>query len=112
MFGDPSCRADLGMMGGSALARCHVPSDHMSVAACDEDTAFTYIIVPRWMRAWQAGPPIAIRADEVWRLLPEALQHELRADRSAFVAPQYTRLAMGGSHSVYVLMRINLHHIG
>lgn len=29
-----------------------------------------------------------------------------------YVSPRYLRLAMGGSHSVYILVRINLEHIG
>ena len=33
-------------------------------------------------------------------------------DPDVFVAPRYLRLAMGGSHSVYILMRINLEHVG
>ncbi len=43
MFGDPTTRAHLGMGGGSSLARVFVKEDHMCVAACDEDSAFTYV---------------------------------------------------------------------
>lgn len=45
-------------------------------------------------------------------LLPADLQLHFHDSRHSFVAPKYVRLAMGGSHSVYILMRINLHRIG
>ncbi len=108
-FQDPRDRADLGMGGGGALCRLRVPSDHIATSACDEDTAFTYVKVPEWMSAWQAGPPL--QAFEVQSLLPEEVKGSLNS-LSDFVAPRYVRLAMGGSHSVYILMRINLEHIG
>ena len=109
VFADPRDRADLGMGGGGALCRLRIPSNEMSASACDEDTAFTYVRVPDWMMAWQAGPPV--RAEEVMKLLPASVTRELNSPYD-FVAPKYVRLAMGGSHSVYILMRINLHHIG
>ena len=109
-FQDPTDRANLGITGGSALTRCHVPSDRMSVSACDEDAAFTMVRVPDWMRLWQAGPPVL--AHEVTSLLPVSLQERFMNNSHAMVSPCYMRLAMGGSHSVYILMRINLHHIG
>ena len=71
-FQDPTERANLGMAGGSALTRCHIPSDRMSVSACDEDAAFTMVRVPEWMRLWQAGPPVL--AHQVFDLLPTSLQ--------------------------------------
>ena len=110
MFGDPTQRAHLGMGGGSALGRCFIGSDHMAVAACDEDSAFTYVKIPTWMSYWQAGPPV--RAKQAWQLLPAHLRSMINNPETDFVAPRYLRLAMGGSHSVYILMRINLHHVG
>ena len=110
MFGDPTRRAHLGMGGGSSLGRCFVSNDHMAVAACDEDSAFTYVKIPTWMSYWQAGPPV--KASVAWKLLPAQLQQKISDPDAIFVAPRYLRLAMGGSHSVYILMRINLHHIG
>ena len=109
-FQDPTDRANLGMAGGSALTRCHIPSDSMAVSACDEDSAFTMVRVPDWMRLWQAGPPVL--AHEVADLLPMSLQERFMNRPHAMVSPCYVRLAMGGSHSVYILMRINLQHIG
>lgn len=110
MFEDPTKRAKLGMGGGSALARCHIPSDSMSLSACDEDSAFTYIAVPHWMRYWQAAPPL--HASLVWHLLPQQVRDEVCWESGPYVAPLYCRLAMGGTHSVYILMRINIEHIG
>ena len=110
MFGDPTARAHLGMGGGSSLARVFVTEDSMHVAACDEDSAFTYVKVPAWMARWQAAPPVL--AAEAWDLLSEDLRSSIPSPSTTYVAPKYLRLAMGGSHSVYILMRINLHHVG
>ena len=110
VFTDPGARARLGMAGGAALTRCHIPGDIMSASACDEDSAFTFIEVPVWMRAWQAAPPLM--AWEVWDCLPPCIQMQLSDNKDTYVAPLYRRLAMGGTHSVYILMRINLHHVG
>ena len=62
------------------------------------------------MTFWQAGPPV--RAELAWHLLSEELRIQIDQPQSTFVSPRYLRLAMGGSHSVYILMRINLHHVG
>lgn len=62
------------------------------------------------MAAWQAGPPV--RAAVVWDLLNDKIRSQISAPLHEYVAPKYLRLAMGGSHSVYILMRINLHHVG
>eukprot|EP00438_Fugacium_kawagutii_P010989 Skav206620 [mRNA] locus=scaffold1562:264434:268503:+ [translate_table: standard] len=110
MFGDPAARAHLGMGGGFSLARCFLKEDQMEVAACDEDSAFTYVKVPAWMAAWQAAPPM--RAVDAWDLLDDSLKAMISSPEITYVAPKYLRLAMGGSRSVYILMRINLHHIG
>ena len=110
VFEDATNRADIGMGGGSSLSRCHVASDSMAVASCDEDSAFTYVKVPEWMAAWQSGPPV--KAAVVWNLLSSNLRSQITSPLLEYVAPKYLRLAMGGSHSVYILMRINLHHVG
>ena len=110
MFSDPTERAQLGMHGGAALSRCFIGSDKLSVAICDEDSAFTFVRVPQWMTYWQAGPPVL--AITAWALIPDTLKAQIPEPHHTYVAPRYLRLAMGGSHSVYILMRINLHHIG
>lgn len=108
-FHDPTERAQLGMHGGAALSRCFIGSDKLSVAICDEDSAFTFVRVPKWMTYWQAGPPVL--ATSAWSLIPSTLKAQILEPNTTYVAPRYLRLA-GGSHSVYILMRINLHHIG
>lgn len=105
MMTDPSQRAHLGMDGGGALT-----SNRIAVSICDEDSAFTFVKVPRWMTFWQGGPPVL--ASKAWDLLPEQLRDTILHPAREYVSPRYLRLAMGGSHSVYILMRINLEHIG
>ena len=109
-FTDVRTRSCLGMMGGSALARAFVPSDDIAVSALDEDSAFTYIRVPQWLRLWCGGPPLL--ASEVWALLPPSLQAVINLPCSTYVSPTYTRLAMGSAHAVHIIMQINLHSIG
>lgn len=53
-----------------------------------------------------------LRAATVWHLLDANVRNSIGHDTTRFVAPRYLRLAMGGSHSVYILMRINLEHVG
>ena len=62
------------------------------------------------MRPWCAGPPVL--AAEVRHLLPCDLLSNVPDIYTTLVAPQYTRLAMGSSHSVYMLMQINLRSVG
>ena len=68
----------------------------------------TAIRTPPWFWDWCAAPPV--RAGDVWRLLPAGL----RAVSEPFdwIAPCYTRLAMGGSHSVHLLMQVNFEAVG
>ncbi|CAE7243914.1 unnamed protein product [Symbiodinium sp. CCMP2592] len=70
--------------------------------------AFTRVAVPAWMIPYLAAPPIT--AGSVWGLLPDSL----KATISEFdlVSPCYNRLPMGCSHSVHILMMINLQVIG
>ena len=51
-------RSDFGLLGGTALASCHVPSDVWTVAVSDESAAFTSVLTPEWMWAWSCCPPI------------------------------------------------------
>ena len=56
------------------------------------------------MWPWTAVPPI--RAEVVWRLLrPEG---KARVGKWSWVCPLYARLAMGSTHSVHILMSINV----
>ena len=103
MWRDASSRSNLGMHAGASLAALLVAQDTWHVAACDESNAFTPVEVPEWMHAWCSGPPL--RARDVRAALPPELQ---RLPGGVWVYPQYRRLAMGCSHSVRILMPINL----
>ena len=107
MFSDPKPRGALGMCAGSSLARSF-STDGLAGAALDEDSAFTFVETPPWMWKWVAAPPI--KASKVWDVLPLSLR--ARITPQTFVAACYKRLAMGMSHSVLILMKINLHCIG
>ena len=58
------------------------------------------------------------RLDRQWLLQKHGIfclwryANKWRIPMTVFVSPRYLRLAMGGSHSVYILMRINLQHVG
>ena len=62
------------------------------------------------MTRWQGGPPV--KAAQVWGLLRKELKDKILDPSSTFVSPRYLRLAMGGSHSAHILMRINMQRIG
>ena len=98
-------RSNFGLLGGAALASCHVPGDVWSIAVCDESAAFTSVRTPPWMWAWSCAPPIR-RKDLPRRFFTRELY---MFDDQAWVYPRYERLAMGGTHSVHIIMSINLH---
>ncbi|CAE7462480.1 unnamed protein product [Symbiodinium microadriaticum] len=106
---DPRNRSSLGMQGAGALTRIHVAAgDKLELAACDQSNAFTRVAVPTWMIPYLAAPPITAAA--VWDLLPDYLRATI--SESDLVSPCYKRLPMGCSHSVHILMMINLQVIG
>ena len=106
---DPRNRSSLGMQGAGALTRIHVAAgDKLELAACDQSNAFTRVAVPTWMIPYLAAPPITAAA--VWDLLPAYLRATI--SESDLVSPCYKRLPMGCSHSVHILMMINLQVIG
>lgn len=98
---DPTCRADLGIK--------FLRISWQLQLATRMGPLLSLVKIPQWMAAWQAGPPA--QAVEVERLLPEKPKQTL-SSLQEYVPPKYLRFAMGGSHSVYILMRIDLHHIG
>ena len=85
-----------------------IPSDRMAVGAFDESNAFSAVRVQDWMSFWQCRPPIL--AMHVWKQLPLSLQS--RVLPRSYVYPRYLRLAMGHSHSVHILMSINITSAG
>ena len=101
-------RANLGMGGGSALSAMYCPGGKAFFASFDESNAFTAVRTPQWFWKWACAPPV--KARDIWRKLSKDLQQRLSMDD--FVCPQYTRLAMGSSHAVFILMLINLQVVG
>ena len=99
-------RKDFGLGGGSALARGRVETSAMMVSAYDESNAFSCIEIPNWMRAWFCAPPVLAAA--VWSVLTK--EDRRRFEPHDIIFPCYGRLAMGCSHSVYILMSINCEH--
>ena len=108
LLSDVEARSRLGMTGAGALSRLHLERPGLQPAVCDQSNAFTSVMVPEWMIPYQAVPPIP--AGDVWELLPQALRGTVGV--SDWVCPCYMRLPMGCSHSVHILMSINLRIIG
>ncbi len=108
MYAPADTRSSLGMFGGGALSQVYVPGGEIAAASFDESNAFTAVVTPRWMWNWCAAPPV--RAGDVWSRFSSALRGHCNA--ATWVSPCYTRLAMGGTHSVHILMTINLEIVG
>ena len=107
-WSDPRSRRGLGLFGGGALASLHVTGDSWSLSAFGADNAFTRIETLAWVWPWLAVPPLM--AADIWSLLDPELQASI--PHNTLVAPQYTRLAMGLSHSVLILMSIGMYQSG
>ena len=95
---------NLGLGGGSALGSCRTRGPCLDVASLDLSNAFTFIETPSWWWPWYATPPI--NACLIWHLLTLDESSSLRPEDWAY--PLYTRLAIGCSHGVLVLMLISL----
>ena len=104
MWEDVRERANHGLLGGAALASVHIPEDAMEAAGFDEGNAFTSVEVPDWMTHWVCAPPVRAA------LVPTKIRERLRPGNWTF--PRYTRLAMGSSHNVHIIMSINITVIG
>jgi hypothetical protein len=107
MFSAPRDRAELGMVGAGAVTRCNSEGAPIATFSCNESDTFTKVLTPSWLWPWFACPPV--RACLVWDLLPVAVR--ALCDAATWVSPQYMRLPMGCSHSVHILMQINLRYI-
>ena len=104
MLSDVRKRASQGMLGGSALSTLHSSSDSITVTSFDESSAFTAVETPVRMWPWTVVP--LIRAEVVWSLLrPEV---KARVGKWSWIYPLFARLAMGLTHSVHILMSINV----
>lgn len=96
---------DQGMMGGASLSRVRTKRRSFHWAGLDETQAFTSVVVPRFLALLQVGPCVSI----------ESVPADLRKpgwNSKTRVRPVYLRLAMGGSHSVFILMNIHLRTVG
>lgn len=96
---------DLGMLGGASLSRVRCAEPELYWSGLDENQAFTSVVVPAWQRSLQAGPLLRARA------IPRYLWKK-GWTASTKVRPLYKRLAMGGSHSVFILMKIHVRIVG
>ena len=107
---DGKSAVELGLHGGAALGRTMIDRSEggLAVASLDQSNAFSSVKVPEWMSYFQCCP--ALRASVVWHLLPESYRKVLTPQ--SWVYPRYRRLAMGSSHSVKILMGINMHCVG
>ena len=108
VLSDARERSSLGLYGGSAIANTIITAPTFQASAWDESNAFTSIMVPVWLSYWQCCPPV--RAAVVWEQLSDELRNQITP--SHFVCPRYLRLAMGSTHSVHILMTINIERVG
>lgn len=95
------------MHGGEALTRLHTSSG-IACAAMDQNNAFTRVRILQWMVLWCATIPV--RAFPVCAKFSEEMRSQTVP--AELIYPCYCGLAMGGSHSVYILMATNLYQIG
>jgi hypothetical protein len=107
LWTDPSLRGDVGLHGGGALSRLY-DTDRIAVAAVDQNNAFARVVFPRMDAALVRRAPA--RAFNVWGKLPEWVRSGV--SQGGWVYPLYGRLAMVSSHSVFILMAINLFQAG
>jgi len=105
---DVRARRNHGLGGSSALGKVLAWEPETEAALLDESNAFTSVLTPSWLWKYMACPRVA--AADVWTLLPADLRSKVKP--WTLVAPLYQRLPMGCSHSVHILMSINLHTIG
>ena len=108
LWSDARSRSELGMQGGGGLATTYAADGQACISGWDQSNAFTCVRTPPWFWQWMAVPPV--RASDVWRCLPQAFRSTIT--RGTWVFPRYTRLAMGSTHSVHILMSINLEVVG
>ena len=81
------------------LARVFAPEDRCWWASGDASQAFSTVLLPMWMWFLQGCPPVKARD-----VPPEFRQPDW--DPEELITPFYKRLAMGGIHSVWILMVI------
>ena len=98
------CDPAYGLQGTGAVTQIVSRSDRLVAALLDQSNAFTYVEVPEWWRAYQAGPSIRAKHLPAQWLVAQGLDPY---DGEQKLAPQYRRLPMGHTHSVFLLMTMN-----
>ena len=96
---------DYGLLGGVALAQAGAPDGKFAVRSLDEGNAFTILRTPEAWWRHHCSPTMLVR-----ELDPRWVRGRWPGDRKVRAA--YCRLGMGGTHAAYLLMQVNLHHIG
>ncbi len=77
------------------------------MSVMDKSNAFTAMKTREWMYYYFGCPEV--RAAEVWRVLPAEPKQTISP--LSLVTPRHTRFPMGSSHSVHILMSINMNVI-
>ena len=108
MWTDVTKRFDHGMGGAAAISHLVSWTAGLSVAVIDQSNAFTAVRTPGWMHRYFGCPPV--QAGAVWHRLEESLREQISP--KDMVVPCYTRLPMGSSHSVHILMTVNMERAG
>ena len=108
MWVDVTKRFDHGMGGAAAIGHLVSWTAGLSVTVIDQSNAFTAVRTPTWMHRYFGCPPV--QASEVWHRLEESLRQTISP--RDLVVPCYTRLPMGSSHSVHILMTMNMERAG
>ena len=100
--------AQQGLLGGGSLTQMLVKGDSLSVSQFDEESAFTRVEGPQWLRVWQGVPPVAAR--DVWERIHPDIRSSLHP--ADWVSGLYTRLAMGSTISCLIIIAINVFSVG
>ena len=100
LYADNPDLQDMGMLAGSLLKRVFCPKDTIRWSGLDETQAFTAVKLPRWLWYLQAGPRLPLAA------VPQK-HRKAEWTEDTLIRPFYTRMAMGQSWSVFILMLIH-----
>lgn len=94
------CGENLGMQGGTALGAVQSAHDEGYFCTLDESQSFTSVLAMEWMVPYQGCPGVRNRDLPLWL-------RRLDLSPDAWVRPCYTRLAMGNTWSVQILMMLH-----
>jgi len=108
LFRDVRERGDHGIGGAAAISGLQSTEEDNEMAIMDESNAFSVIRTPQWMWYYFATPMVL--ASSVWGRLSTVQREQFSPWQ--WIAPIYKRLPMGCSHSVHIIMSINLARVG